>query len=84
MAHNNLGIALYGPGRLDEAAAAYHRALRGADFAEPYSNLANVEKDRGRLDDALACLRKAVALKPEFARAASNLLFLLHYHPDYD
>ena len=72
-------------GRLDEAIAAYHRAIAlRPDYAEAHNNLGNALKDQGRLDEALACFRRAVELKPDFSAAASNLVYSLHYHPDHD
>ena len=43
------------------------------DDAEAHNNLGNAFKDQGHLDEALACFRKAVELKPDYAEAASNL-----------
>jgi predicted O-linked N-acetylglucosamine transferase (SPINDLY family) len=84
-AHCNRGRALKGQGRLDEAIAAYGRALAlEPGLAEAHNNLASALKDQGRLDDALASFQRAIAARPESPRAASNRLFLLHAHPDYD
>ena len=52
--------------------------------AEAHNNLGSVLRDQGRLDEALASLRTAVALRPDDAKAASNLLLTLHSHPDLD
>jgi predicted O-linked N-acetylglucosamine transferase (SPINDLY family) len=84
-AYSNLGNALWGRGRLDEAIAALGRAIElRPDLAETHNGLGQVLKEQGRLDEALACYRKAAQLKPGFTRIASNLLFSLHFHPDYD
>ncbi len=37
-----------------------------------------------QLDEAIAAYRQAVALKPDFVKAHSNLVFTLHYHPGYE
>jgi tetratricopeptide (TPR) repeat protein len=43
------------------------------DFAEAHSNLGVALKEQGKLDEALACWRRALELKPDFAEAHSNL-----------
>ena len=43
------------------------------DYAEAHSNLGNTLKGLGRLEEAVASYRTAVALKPKFAEAHSNL-----------
>jgi predicted O-linked N-acetylglucosamine transferase (SPINDLY family) len=61
-------------GKLDEAVACYHRALKlKPDFAEVHSNLGNALKDQGKLDEAVACHRRALELKPDYAGALNNL-----------
>jgi protein O-GlcNAc transferase len=84
-AYNNLGYALWNAGRLDEACTALERAIAlKPDYGDAHNNLGNVSKDQGRLDEALASFRRAQESNPEDARAASNLLFNLHSHPDCD
>ena len=79
-AHNNLGSALKGIGKLDEALASFQRALAiKPDFAEAHYNLGNTLDSLGRLDDAVASYRRAVQIKPDFADAHNNLgLVLIH------
>ena len=43
------------------------------DYAEAHNNLGNAFKDRGKLDEAAACYRRALELKPDYAEAHSNL-----------
>lgn len=82
-AHNNLGSALEAQGRLDEAVSAFRQALAlNPDYAEAHNNLGNTLKDAGRLDEAIDCFRKALSLRSDH-RIADNLLFLVHYHPEY-
>ena len=84
-AHNNLGIVLKNQGRPDEAIALFRRAIElKPGYADAYNNLGNAQKEKGRLDEALACFRKAVELRPSFVWAASNYVYNLHFHPDYD
>ena len=74
MAHSNLGNALAGLGRLNEAEASYRRAFAAdANYAEAHNNLGNVLKDLGRLDEAESSYRRAIALRPDFAEAHGNL-----------
>jgi len=83
-AYYNLGGALQELGYLDEAVNAYRQALQlRQDMAQVYGNLGNALRDMGQLDDALASYRKATSLKIE-SKAANNLLFGLHFHPDYE
>jgi predicted O-linked N-acetylglucosamine transferase (SPINDLY family) len=84
-AHCNLGIALGSMGRFDEAIAAYREAIaRKPDLPEAHNNLGEILRDQGQLDLALTAFRKAVELKPDYAGAASNFLFTLPFHPDFD
>jgi predicted O-linked N-acetylglucosamine transferase (SPINDLY family) len=79
----NLGSALQDCGNLEEAIGFYRRALTlKEDFAEAHGNLGNALKEMGRIEDALAAYRRALALKTE-TKAANNLLFGLHFHPDW-
>ncbi len=45
-------------------------------------NMALLEEDLGRFDEAIALLRRALALKPDYALAHANLLFCVNYHPE--
>ena len=84
-AHNNLGNALKQAGRYDEAIAALSRAIALApNLAEAHNNLGGAFWVTGRLDESLACFRRALALKPDYAAAASTVLVILYFHPDYD
>jgi predicted O-linked N-acetylglucosamine transferase (SPINDLY family) len=84
-AFNNLGYALNHSGRSDEAIAAFESAIRCQPrFPDPHNGLGLVLKDQGRLDEALASFRRAVDVEPSFTPAASNFVYTLHFHPDYD
>jgi predicted O-linked N-acetylglucosamine transferase (SPINDLY family) len=39
-------------------------------------------KEQGKLEEAIACYRRALELKPDYAEAHSNLLFTLQYRTD--
>jgi len=84
-AHNNLGNTLWGKGLLDAAIDTYRRALvLDPDRAATRNNLGNIFREQGRLDEALACYRRAVDRNSDDSVAASNFVFTLNYHPDYD
>ena len=74
----NLGLALQGLGRFDEAASHLRHALRlRSDFAAAHNALGVLLRDQGRLDEALGNLRQAVEGDPQLAAAHSNLGQLL-------
>ncbi|MFT5540494.1 MAG: cytochrome c-type biogenesis protein CcmH/NrfG [Alphaproteobacteria bacterium] len=61
-------------GRYDGAAAELTRAVEiDPGFAEGWSNLGLVEKDRGNLGAAQACFEKAADLRPDVAAFPYNL-----------
>ena len=73
-AQTQLGIALAGLGRLDEAIVAFRRAIQIApESPEAHNNLGNALRERGRFDEAVAACRRALELKPDFAEALVNL-----------
>jgi len=63
-AYNNLGIALYDQGRLDEAIAAYETAINIEPRASRYNNLGNALRDLGRPEEAIEAYRTAIDLDP--------------------
>ncbi len=70
-AHTNLGNAQEGPvGR-------GHRLPQEAIELDPKSahsvNLGNALREKGQLDEAIACYKRAIELDPEFASAHSGL-----------
>ena len=72
--HCNLGLALHGLDRFDEAEASYRRALRLApSYPEAHSNLGVTLRRQGRLDEAVASLQAALAFRPDYSEAQSNL-----------
>jgi protein O-GlcNAc transferase len=85
IAHNNLGNALMECHRLDEAMESFKRAIElKPDFAEAYGNLANALKDEGRVAEAIGVYDRALAVNPYHSTIASNRVYALHFHPDYD
>ena len=72
--HANLGEMYRLAGRLDEATAAGHRASElDRESPGPLNNLARIAIARGESQRAIAYCRQALALKPNFADAYSNL-----------
>lgn len=83
-AHFGLGNAFREMGLMDESIIAYERTLAiERDHHQAMNNLANALKVCGRIDEAIAHYRRAAELSKE-ARVAGNLLYTLHFHPDYD
>ena len=71
---NNLGIALQGEKRLDDAMAHYTRAIAlRDDYAPVYSNMGTALRASGRLDEAVAAYERALALQSDFPDAHYNL-----------
>jgi serine/threonine-protein kinase len=78
MALNNLGNALSVQGKLNEAAACFHRALAlDPKSAVALSNLGGLLAKQGKKDEALACLRRALELDPNLTAAHNNLGLVL-------
>jgi Flp pilus assembly protein TadD len=74
VAHNNLGAAFAGLGRVREAMAHLQDALElKPDYAEAHSNLGYALAGLGRTDEAMAHYQKALELNPNYAEAHSNL-----------
>jgi predicted O-linked N-acetylglucosamine transferase (SPINDLY family) len=73
-AHFNLGNALMGQGKLDEAIVAYRRAIEiKPDYAAAYTTLGIALAGQGKLDEAIAAYRRAIGIKPDLAEAYPNL-----------
>jgi tetratricopeptide (TPR) repeat protein len=70
VAHNNLGVALYRMGRLDEALVSYEAALRLEPMhADAWYNSATIHHRRGRLARAEDCYQRAVRACPTHPEA---------------
>ena len=83
-AYFGLGNAFREMGLMDESIGAYESTLAiDRDHHQALNNLANALKECGRIDEAIAHYRKAAELSKD-ARVAGNVLYTLHFHPDYD
>ena len=65
MAYNNLGIALFDKGDVDDAIAQYRRSLElRSNYAQTHYNLGMALLDKGNIPEAVAHAREAVRLQP--------------------
>jgi tetratricopeptide (TPR) repeat protein len=74
MAHNHLGITLFGTGRVDEAAAHFQKAIEidsNDDMA--HNNLGKVFLQTGRAVEAIAQFQKAIEIHSDSLEAHYNL-----------
>jgi predicted TPR repeat methyltransferase len=76
--YSNLGIVCKALGRIDEAIAAYERAIAlEPRHANAHNNLGVLLRSQDRKAEAEAAYRKAVELEPEYVEAWHNLGMLL-------
>jgi tetratricopeptide (TPR) repeat protein len=76
VAHNSLGGAYFGQGRIDEAIEELRLAIRlKPDHAKAHNNLGFTYFSQGRIDEAIEEYKKAIRLNPDYAKARNNLGF---------
>ena len=69
-----LGVIAQDFSHIEQAKELFHQATRLApDNAVFINTLGEIELLRGRQTEALACFRKAIALRPSYERAHNNL-----------
>ncbi|MBI3620820.1 MAG: tetratricopeptide repeat protein [Nitrospirae bacterium] len=74
VAHNNLGMALYDQGRVEESIAHYAEALRiQPNFSPAHCNRADALAKLGRFDEAKDEYARTLAINPADVRAHVNL-----------
>jgi predicted O-linked N-acetylglucosamine transferase (SPINDLY family) len=84
-AHFNLANVLAHTNRLDEAVASYRRAIQLQPAnAMALSNLGGALVRQGAVGEAIECFRKALASAPDNAIVHDNLIYMMHFHPDFD
>ncbi len=80
----NLGDALFNVHRFDESRAVLEKALAlNPNNGMSWNRLGRVHTRQCRVKEAIKCYRKAVELQPEMAGAHSNVLFTMHFLPDF-
>jgi tetratricopeptide (TPR) repeat protein len=73
-AHNNLGIALFQAGRVQEAIVHFDQALRiRPHYAEAQYNLGHTLSQVGKFEEAIGHYEQALLLKPDDAEAHNDL-----------
>lgn len=83
-AKNNLGVALFRAGRIDEARAVFEKlVVEHSDYAMGFNNLGYVFEALGRFDVAIANYRKAIELDSKLILAWENLSSALYEQGDY-
>ncbi len=74
VAHNNLAMALFDAGRLDESLSESRRALAlKADYPEARNNLGAALLGQGRAEEAIRELQPALASAPDSVQTRKNL-----------
>ncbi|MBW2109288.1 MAG: tetratricopeptide repeat protein [Deltaproteobacteria bacterium] len=72
--YNNLGLALYKQGRIDEARHCYQKALQlNPRYPQAHNNLGAVLVAKGELDKAVAHYLQALQIRPHDAEVYNNL-----------
>jgi protein O-GlcNAc transferase len=71
---NNLGILRKKQGRLDDAIAAFQRAIdRNPSFTDALYNLGNAHRGKNDIETAAGCFHRALAIDPQHANALAAL-----------
>lgn len=83
--HFVLGTMFQKRRHFDQAMACYDNALAlEADHLAAMNNMALMLEHKGRLDEGIAMYRRLIERHPHAASCHSNLVYSLHFHPDYD
>ena len=83
--YNIIGSASHGLGMLEEALAAYKKAISiEPDYADAYYNMGNTLKKQNKLEEALAAYKKAISIKPVYADAYYNIGNALYEQKEFD
>tara|TARA_B110000858_G_scaffold195841_1_gene253187 strand:+ start:485 stop:1489 length:1005 start_codon:yes stop_codon:yes gene_type:complete len=72
-ANHNLGILAFSVNKVDAALPFFKTALEAKQDAKSHYNLGITLKELGRLEEAEASLKQAIAMKPDYALAHHNL-----------
>ena len=83
MAHDNLGVALLGKGKVDEAIAEFDKTLEFEPNSErTHYDLGTALLAKGKVDEAIAQFRRALEIMPDFIIARNNLAVALEQNGD--
>ncbi len=83
MMHNNLGVALYNQGDIEESIDHFRKAIEiSSDFPDAYINLGNSLSDLGYLDEAIIEYKKAIKYNPKDSRAYCNMAAVMGQQGD--
>jgi tetratricopeptide (TPR) repeat protein len=74
LAHNNLGVALFFEGRIEDAIRHYTQALRiKPNFADARINIGVAQAAQGKYDEAICHYREALRIRPDDAGTHNNI-----------
>ncbi len=83
--HCNLGIALFGQKKWEQAVAQWREAIHlNPNYAAPHYSIGNALRDVGKLDEAVAEYRAAIRLNPDDSAAHNNLGAILQDQRQFD
>jgi protein O-GlcNAc transferase len=78
--HNNYSIVLKDLGRIGQAVEHARRASElNGNLSKIWNTFALALHSNGRYNEAIDALRQALVVQPDYIRAHSNLLLMLHY-----
>ena len=76
--YNNLGVAFWRSGRVNDAIVCWQRALQiKPDYPEVHNNLASPLAQAGKFDDAIRHYEQALRTKPDYVEVQCNLGIVL-------
>ena len=72
--YDNLGVALYDVGKIEEAVSAHKKALEiDPEDDSAYNNLGNAYYEAGQVEAAILAYQNALKINPQLARAYYNM-----------
>ena len=78
IAHNNLGLSMSDPNRLQEIIDHYRQAIRlKPDYADAHNNLGVALIQIGRIQEATEQFLLALRIKPDYSEAHNNMGYIL-------
>jgi len=75
-AHNDLGLTLYGQGKLETALKSYQKAVElNPNYADAYNNMGVAHQELGAVTRAIESYQKAIAINPNHLVAYGQKMF---------